>query len=441
MHDDPSQGTPLLVVRPDAFTYEQYRLRVVDGPDAGTVCTTDEPELVLGTAQGNTMMLHDPAVSRHHCAIEVTARGYRLVDLGSTNGTFLGDYRIESAFLGERANIRVGISRLSFERLTETVREPLGPELELGRLIGQSLAMGRIFAALPRIAASGSTVLLEGETGTGKGLVAETIHELSPRAEAPLITVDCAALPETLIESELFGHARGAFTGASAARAGAFELAQGGTVFLDEIGELALDMQPKLLRVLENRVIRRVGGSRPIRLDVRVIAATNRDLRQSVNTGAFRADLYHRLNVLRLRLPPLRERREDIPMLVERFYRELDGPEPHAPQELVDALSRLDWPGNLRELRNAVERAVLFGEALAAEVEPSTAGSAEVSERFDPALSFGGAKARAVARWERWYLAELMRHAGGNLSAASRAARIDRTHLRALLRRHQITPE
>src|SRR5690606_15891476 len=217
------------------------------------------------------------------------------------------------------------------------------------------------FEALPRIAASDATVLIQGETGTGKTLLAEAIHQAGPRRRAPFVVIDCGAIPPTLIESELFGHEKGAFTGATTTRVGAIESAAGGTVFFDEIGELPLDLQPRLLRGIEVRMVKRVGGRDQIRVDVRVIAATHQDLRAAVNRGGFRSDLYYRLNVVSLRLPPLRERRDDIPLLVESFYEQFAGL-PGAPQDLVDELTRLDWPGNVRELRAAVERAVLLGD-------------------------------------------------------------------------------
>jgi DNA-binding NtrC family response regulator len=305
--------------------------------------------------------------------------------------------------------------------------------------------MRRLFAVLPRIAASDATVLLEGDTGTGKGVIAEAIHTSSPRAHGPLVVVDCGSIPPTLIESELFGHVKGAFTGAQAARAGAFESAAGGTVFLDEIGELPIDMQPKLLRVLEERTVKRVGSVDPVRIEARVIAATNRNLKQAVNRGTFRSDLYFRLNIVRLEIPALRERREDIPLLVERFYENFAGPGAVVPQALVDHLMSLDWPGNVRELRNAVERAVLMADPeLWREIttgldDPQVAATGEATYQFDDSQSFRVAKERVTSQWERWFVTELLRRHGGNTSKAARAARMDRTHLRELAIRYQVS--
>jgi DNA-binding NtrC family response regulator len=300
--------------------------------------------------------------------------------------------------------------------------------------------MRRLFAMMQRIAAADSTLLIEGETGTGKGIIAEAIHGASARAGGPFVVVDCASIPPSLIEAELFGHTRGAFTGAGAARAGAFESAAGGTVFLDEIGELPLDMQPKLLRAIEDRVVKRVGGNDAVRLDIRIIAATNRDLRSEINQGRFRSDLYYRLNTFRLRIPPLRERREDIALLVAHFYRQLSpGGEP-PPAELLAELARHDWPGNVRELRAAVERAVLLGDPA---VWRALSGEAPAAEdtRFVDGTSFRAAKERAIAAWERDYVRSLIARHDGNLSRAARAVRMDRNHLRELLRRHQITAD
>jgi two-component system response regulator GlrR len=464
-----------LVAHPREYTFQRFRLQVLEGPDRGTERVSDAAELVIGTAPGTQLTLGDPSVSRHHCVITVTPKGFLLRDLGSTNGTTLAGFRIESAYLKNGVTIGAGRTSLRFDTLAEQVHEPLSDEDRYGRVLGESAAMRRIFGVLPKIAASDSTVLLDGETGTGKGLLAEAIHQRGPRAGAPFVVVDCSSIPPNLIEAELFGHAKGAFTGAHTGRAGAFEAANGGTIFLDEIGELPIDMQPKLLRALEERVVKRVGTVDPIRLDVRVIAATNRDLRQEVNRGAFRSDLFYRLNVVRLRLPSLRERREDIPLLAAHFYAQLvptsdEGP----PAELVQALLRQDWPGNVRELRATIERSVLMDDPeLWREIAPGSLRSFPLQEppggpgasgasgvsgpsapppkpaaeaaaaagdtALDAALSFRVAKERAVAGWERTYLRSLLRAHSGNLSAAARTARMDRNHLRELLRRHAIT--
>jgi len=432
-----------MTTRLDAFMYRRLRLRVIEGPDRGAVAEDVAGEISCGTAPGNTLVLTDPAVSRHHFVLSVTTRGAHLKDTGSTNGVFLGAARLESGWIQPGATIQAGTTTLRYEDGEADVEAPLSVSDRFGRAFGRAIAMRRVFALLPRISASEATVLIEGETGTGKTLVAEAIHHASPRASGPFVIVDCGAIPPSLIESELFGHEKGAFTGATGARVGAIEAASGGTVFFDEIGELPQDLQPRLLRAIEDRTIKRVGGQDRIRVDVRVVAATNQDLRSAVNRGSFRSDLYYRLHVVSLRMPPLRERREDIPLLVEKFYEQFAG-RPGAPKTLVDELAGHDWPGNVRELRAAVERAVLLGDpALWRSLVEETTGSAPAPgepEAFDDALSFRAAKDRAMVRWERGYLAELLRRHGNNLSRAARAARMDRTHLRELGRRYNLLP-
>ena len=441
-------GTHVLEVRPREIAFSRFRLQVTAGPDAGIEQVSDAQEFVIGTAGGNQLVLTDRAVSRHHCVVAATPQGFLLRDLDSTNGTTLAGFRVQSAYLKGGATIGLGESTLRFETLADEIREPLSDEERYGRVLGQSTAMRRIFAILPRVAASDSTVLLEGETGTGKGLLAEVIHQQSLRASGPFVVLDCSAIPPTLIEAELFGHAKGAFTGAHSARAGVFEAANGGTVFLDEIGELRLDMQPKLLRALEERTVKRIGTIDPVRLDVRVIAATNRDLRLEVNRGTFRSDLFYRLNIVRLRVPPLRERRDDIALLVAHFYGQFaseDDPVP--PADLLEAMMNQEWPGNVRELRGAIERAVLMGDSalwkeIGQDAGPVSAPRSESAPRVDPVnleLSFRAAKELNVARWERAYVTALIRASEGNLSRAARAGRMDRNHLRELLRRHGVT--
>ncbi|MEZ4314761.1 MAG: sigma-54-dependent Fis family transcriptional regulator [Polyangiaceae bacterium] len=282
--DHEPKETAALIVRAGECAIGRFRLVVTEGPERGTERTSDGEELSIGTAQGNQLVLSDRAVSRHHCAIRVTEQGFLLCDLGSRNGTTLGGFRVEAAYLNPGAVVGAGESRLRFEIEPGELVEPLSREDQVCRMLGQSTAMRRLFATLPRIAASESTVLIEGETGTGKGLLAEAIHKLGPRSKGPLVVIDCSSIPPNLIEAELFGHVKGAYTGALASRAGAFEAAAGGTVFLDELGELPLDMQPKL-RALEERVVRRVGSLDPVKLDVRVIAATNRSAARGQSGG------------------------------------------------------------------------------------------------------------------------------------------------------------
>jgi DNA-binding NtrC family response regulator len=338
-------------------------LRVVAGPDAGKLVPLGRERVTIGRGARNSVVLSDPTVSNLHIELEPAASGFSLRDLGSTNGTFVNGQRVQSATAEPGAEIRLGNTRLKLQ-----LQEPTEPAAgaALGRMIGQSAAMNRVFEAVRKAARSDAAVLIEGETGTGKELVAHEIHRLSPRAQGPFITLDCSAIPAELIESELFGHEKGAFTTALAQRRGAFELARGGTVFLDEIGELPLALQPKLLRVLEQRAFRRVGGNEAISSDFRVVAATNRRLEQQVQDGRFRQDLFYRLYVLPIALPPLRERAEDIPLLVRQFLK--DKPLSMTPAA-IDKLLAHAWPGNVRELRNVIERAVVMleGNTLGAE--------------------------------------------------------------------------
>jgi DNA-binding NtrC family response regulator len=432
--------------RPRALVLDCFSMTVAEGPDRGLSVRGRSGEMSAGSAEGNGLRLTDPSVSRHHFSITPVPDGFLVRDLGSTNGTRVNGVRIERAYVDDEAVIEIGRTKVRFEPSEETVSEPLSPSERYGRVLGQSAAMRRIFAMLPGLAASQGTLLIDGETGTGKGLLAEAIHEAGPRANGPFVVLDCASIPPTLVESELFGHMKGSFTGAHADRPGAFEQAAGGTIFMDEIGELPLDMQPKLLRALEDRTVKRVGGRTVIKLDVRVIAATNRDLRAEANRGTFRSDLYYRLNVFKVELPPLRERREDIPLLVQNFY-EQQRPGRKAPANLVASLSRQPWPGNVRELRSAVERWVLLDDLGAAAVDESgehtaegapAAGGPAIAQdpAFDPEVPFRTAKEQAVALWERRYLEKLMAHVGGNLSQAARAVGSDRSHLRELLKKH-----
>jgi len=417
---------------------QRFRVEVVSGPNRGQVGAAEGTELSIGTAPGNHLVVTDPTVSRHHAVITATSNGFQIRDIGSTNGTCLAGYRVDSAYVESGALIQLGETSVRFDALEERVSHPLSEKDRFGDVLGQSATMRRVFGLLERVASSETTILLDGETGTGKGAIAEAIHRLSGRASGPFVVVDCGAIPPSLIESELFGHERGSFTGADERRIGAFEAADGGTVFLDEVGELGPDLQPKLLRVLEGKQVRRIGSVAPIPVDVRVIAATNRDLRHEVNAGQFRTDLYYRLNVMRITVPPLRERREDIPMLVASFYRQLvQNAEASPPAELIMRLMRQPWAGNVRELRSAVERAVLLGEAAATEgiSSPSPRGENSWPE-MDFTLSFRDAKESAIGCWTRVYVRELVDRFGGNLSRAARAVSMDRNHLRDLLNKY-----
>jgi transcriptional regulator with GAF, ATPase, and Fis domain len=328
--------------------------------------------------------------------------------------------------------------------------------------VGQSLAMRQVFGLLERLGPTDATVLIGGETGTGKDVLAQAIHAKSPRAKKPFIVVDCGAVVGSLIESELFGHEKGSFTGATATRQGAFELADGGTLFLDEIGELPLDLQPKLLRALEQRSFRRVGGSQNVRVDIRVIAASKRNLKMEMERGKFREDLYFRLAVVPLELPPLRERRDDIPVLVSSLLERIaegdsagDTPTRLA-KDAIDALVAHDWPGNVRELRNVLERAAYLSRATGYDevqlgmvpfagqrAEEATSGGSShgVLPEFDRQKSYRDIKTEFEALFEQRYVAWLLEMADGNISAAARAADMDRKYLYKLARKHGLHPK
>jgi two-component system response regulator GlrR len=429
------QSTRALQISPDAYLFQRFGLRVVEGPDAGRAAESAGEEATVGSEPGNDLTLTDRTVSRHHFAIRATADGLELRDLDSTNGTVLGGYRVRTALVEPGALIGAGHSVIQVELADGQVEESLSPRRQFGRLLGESPAMRRLFAMLERFAPTDGTILLEGETGTGKELIAESIHEQSPRSRGPFVVVDCGAIPPTLIESELFGHVRGAFTGADRNRTGAFEAARGGTLFLDEIGEMPLELQPLLLRALESRTFKPVGGDHPVAADFRVVAATNRDLREEVNGSRFRADLFYRLAVLRVRVPPLREREGDVALLVRHFCADLGGGESRLPDDLVTALARKKWPGNVRELRAAVQRALILGEA-ASWLELSAEAQATPASGMDPLQNYGEAKARAIEAWEAEYVRGLVEHFAGNLSRAARSAGMSRSHLRALLSRY-----
>jgi len=430
--------TRLLDVRDrQTLTIPGARLVVVRGPDKGSTAPVELEEMVVGSAPTAHLVLHDPTVSRHHFVLKTTPDGYVVTDLGSTNGTRLDRRRSQSAFVAPGDRIDIGGTQLRLQGGDERVEVALSPRESFGRLLGRSVAARRTFALLERVAGEPTTVLFTGESGTGKDVAAEALHEASPRAAAPFVVVDCGALVDNLMESELFGHEAGAFTGAREARAGAFEHAHGGTLFLDEIGELARDLQPKLLRVLERREIRRVGAVEPRAVDVRIVAASNRDLRVAVNNGLFREDLFHRLNVVSIRMAPLRERMDDVPLLAEHFWRELrrDHYE-QLPESLLSAFLAYDWPGNVRELRNKVERgALMMGMGRSTD---AISGIGEV--RLDEQFPFREAKAAVVERFERTYCRTLLERARGNVSEAARLASMNRVYLTRLLQKYGLTP-
>jgi len=416
--------TRVLGLRDQSYFVRRFAATVVQGPDVGARVVSTSEELTIGTEEGNQLRLTDAAVSRHHAMLRATERGLEVRDLNSTNGTYVGHCRLGRGVLRAGAHLELGQTIIAVEVLDDEIEQPLAPVDRFGELRGTSPAMRRLYPVLERCAATTATVLLSGETGTGKEVAAHAIHARSDRRDHPFVIVDCGALPRELMESELFGHERGAFTGADVPRVGAFQAADGGTIFLDEIGELPLELQPVLLRVLESRRFRSIGGSTEHKVDVRIIAATNRDLRAEVNQRRFRADLFFRLNVIGVELPPLRERTGDIDLLVADFWAAFRGATP-VPSELASALRKASWPGNVRELRNAVERAALVGWRPAAPTAPET-------------WEYSAAKDALLFAWEKDFVERLLQRANGNLSLAAKLACTSRSHLRLLMQRHGI---
>lgn len=429
----------------DARVTEELMLVVLNGKARGTKVKL-KPRFTIGKSKDNDLVLPDDTVSRHHCELSRVPSGVLVKDLGSTNHTRVGQTVITEATLVPGGTLTVGDVDLML-RLEIARAQILPSESErFGEALGKSLSMRNIFGVLERIAVTDAGVLLEGETGTGKDVLARSVHAMSPRKDEPFIVVDCGAVSYSLIESELFGHERGAFTGAVALRTGAFETAGRGTLFLDEVGELPLDVQPKLLRVLEAGEYRRVGGNRSLTNEARIIAATKRDLKQEVERGKFREDLYFRLAVVPLTVPPLRSRREDIPLLIEHFLELAKKRDPHASEVHLDnqtiaALAAHDWPGNVRELRNVLDRALYLATASGESelrlvdlpVNP-TASHGEFS--FIAGRSYRDTRTSFEAEFERRYVTWLLERHGGNISAAAREASMDRKHLYDLAKKH-----
>ena len=414
---------------------------VVEGPDAGRSVTVECESLSVGTAADNALVLSDEAVSRYHLELVRLDRGVRVRDLGSTNGTLIGGVKLERGIVQPGAMLQIGRSKLRLKGGQDAVVELHGADA-LGELRGRTPVMRRLMADVMKLSGSDVPVLLLGESGTGKELIARALHQHSPRADKPFVIVDCVALVPNLVASELFGHEAGAFTGGDRRRIGAFEHAHGGTLFLDEVGELPLDLQAYLLGVLERRRFRRVGGDRDLDVDVRLVSATNRDLRSEVNSGRFRLDLYYRLAATCIEVPPLRERADDIPMLVAHFIHQLGSSatvDDVVGENMRDRLRTYEWPGNVRELRNMVEVSLALGETLMLGRE--TAPSAD-SPWLSPtaagrlgSMTYREARTAVIREFERTYFTALLERTDHNVSRAAREADMNRPHLSELLHR------
>jgi DNA-binding NtrC family response regulator len=420
------------------------RLVSVAGPGAGRAFAMSSVLATVGRHPTNDLVLADPRVSGVHLDLRREGDRVHVRDAGSTNGTWLGPHRVTDIELAVGGEIVIGATTLRIERDDAALTAIASERTSFGSLVGESRAMRELFATLERVAPKPLTVLVQGETGTGKEEVARALHSHSPRASRPFVVIDATALPESLAESLLFGHEKGAFTGADQRRIGFFEAASGGTVFIDEIGELPAPLQAKFLRVLERQEVVRVGAHVPVKVDLRVIVATHRDLRHEIEAGRFREDLYYRLSQVRVVVPPLRDRPEDIPILQRSLLESLQGDLSHpvvVEQAALDFLKAQPWPGNVRELRNVLVRAVALGhdgivrrEDVAAE-GVGFRGTRIEREALDVSGDFAGAKDRAIERFEFAYLSALMKRCGGNLSLASRKADLARHHLRELLKK------
>jgi DNA-binding NtrC family response regulator len=430
-----------------------FRLRVVAGPDQGKEHMLDEGTTMVGTHADNDLVLADATVSRYHLEVRVRRDGIEIRDLDTTNGTKHGGARVSQIILTGAARLRLGKhTEIDVEPIDHNVELSDWPSDRFGDVLGSTAPMKRLFSLLAKAAPTEATILLQGETGTGKEAIAEAVHQQSRRAKGPFVVVDCGSIPHELIASELFGHAKGSFTGAAADKQGLIEAANRGTLFLDEIGELALDLQPQLLRVLDRRQVRRVGETQSVDVDIRVIAATHRDLRAMVRAGQFREDLYYRLAVVATSVPPLRDRKADIPALATWFAEKMGRGSFAQSPALLEQLQRHEWPGNVRELRNVVERALSLGDTGFAELGDTPApratpmpaavdlgGVGEEKRSSNPdvlELPFKEAKAQLVEAFERDYLRALLARHHGNISRAASEAGIDRNYIHRLVKKY-----
>ncbi len=466
-----SDGTEIIVAAAQSqlrVQFEAIELRVIAGPDAGQELSLGLPSVRIGTAADNDLVLTDRAVSRRHAEIRMTPEGLLLRDLGSTNGTFINDVRITEAYVPANAECRLGYSRLSIRQHTEERKVAVPRQDHLGELVGASERMRELYGLIRAVAPTPTTVHLHGESGAGKELVARTLHALSGRP-GPLVVFDASVTDPEMVRNDLFGHIKGAFTGATGSREGAFRQAHTGTLFIDEIGELPLDLQPRLLRVLETREVTPIGSDRPLRVDVRVITATHRDLETMVGAGAFRADLFYRLSVVPIEVPALREIPEDIPLIARHLCERLQL-NCRISEAAMTALQNYSWPGNVRELRNVLERAaVMCGER---EIQPedlrlsketrlsreagavrapaptastpaaTTATPASPPSQPPPAVKSSTAAARAHLKdMERQMILESLARNQNNKAAVARELGIPLSTLKRRLKEYRISDE
>jgi len=428
----------------ESVSYQKFKLVMEEGPEANNEFLMEKDRIKVGSAPDNDLVIEHDTVSRYHFVIEATEAGHRIRDLDSTNGVEMDGCWVMDALLHPRARLRLGDVVLLFQPLRERVEVPLSSNTAYGSMLGQSVRMRALFSMVERVAPHDTTLLISGETGTGKGLLAEEIHRTSLRCDKPFMVVDCTTIPHNLMESELFGHVQGAFTGALCTRPGAFQEAEGGTIFFDEIGELPPPMQTKLLRALESREIKPVGSPESTKVDVRILAATNRNLQVEIEAKHFREDLFFRLNVVELRIPPLRERHEDIPQLARAFLQDFTGgKERRFAEGAMRLLLRHDWPGNVRELRNVIERVSSLVDDPVIQKDSLLVTSASGIEGRFSGKSIGHPRGNlpiqsAKELFEKEYLIDLLCRHDYNVTAAARTAGVHRQSLHRLLRKHDI---
>jgi DNA-binding NtrC family response regulator len=422
---------------------ECIELEVTSGPEAGLRTKLSLPSIKIGTAPDNDVVLTDRTVSRHHAEIRITAQGLMVRDLDSTNGTFCNDIRVIEAFLQPDVRCALGETEIRIAQCTEERQYEVSHEKRLGPLVGATEPMRELYGLLKAVAPSPTTVLITGESGSGKEVVARTLHELSGR-RGPLVVFDASVTDQEMVRNDLFGHVKGAFTGALGPREGAFRRADGGTLFIDEIGELPLELQPRLLRALESREVLPVGSDQPVKVDVRVVAATHRDLETMVQQGRFRADLFFRLSVIAVRVPSLREIKDDIPLLMRNFSSQL-GLKCHLSQRVLAAMYAYDWPGNVRELRNVLERAAVLcqGQEIGPEhlrlpdARPPRAAAPEPAAGIPQSASGPSAPAQ-IKSFERQMIKEAIERNGNNKAAAARELGIPLSTLKRRIAEYQI---
>lgn len=426
------------ITRSARLPLRRIQITVTAGNDRGLSRELEEDTVIsIGHAADNDIRLSDPTVSHYHVELFLRDNSVRVRDLESRNGTYVGQARILDAEIESGTILGLGHTQIRIGDIT--LGEPASEELFQGidGIVAESQAMKQVVRQIRRVASVTSSVLVQGETGTGKEVVARAIHRLSERNKRPFVVVDCGALSADLILSELFGHEKGAFTNAERLHTGAFERANGGTLFLDEIGELPLSVQPALLGAIERRSFRRVGGERELELDVRIIAATHRDLRGAANAGTFRADLYYRLAVTRIVVPPLRERYSDLAELARQFAREITGSADAQPFDgrALEMLRLQHFHGNVRELRNLVENQIVMG---VFDLPPNTTRMPNAGRTTSAMVTYREARTEVLLNFEREYLSRLIAACGNNVSEAARRAQMDRPYLLSLLRKHSL---